>query len=268
MSGNTRAPLAKWALSAVFLVFLCAGLYAGARIIAIRREYTASAREYARLRQEYSPAAADYTAPGTDVDFPSTEGSGSAGGANENSAAPSGGNQAGRASYRDPGEINQDYVGWLNIPDTSVSFPVVQAENNEKYLDTSFEGRQNRLGAVFMDYRCRRESRHIIVYGHNGRGGAMFGALQHYLQPDYLEKHRHLSFINADGTVESWRIFSANRIDAPDAVYPVDFFNEEAFLLFADDLGAPAESGRIFTMSTCTGNVNSGVRLILHAAPF
>lgn len=117
-----------------------------------------------------------------------------------------------------------------------------------------------------MDYRCREDSRHIILYGHNGRNGAMFGSLQSFLSTGYRNNHREISFMWADGTTEVWQVFSASQMDATDAVYPVEFRDDESFRQFAESLAAPEGARRIITLSTCTEGVDSGRRLILHGA--
>ena len=48
-------------------------------------------------------------------------------------------------------ETNWDTVGWICIPDTELSYPVVQADDNHTYLNKSFTGRRSGSGAIFMD---------------------------------------------------------------------------------------------------------------------
>ena len=48
--------------------------------------------------------------------------------------------------------VNPDTVGWIKIEGTSIDYPVVQTDNNEKYLYTTFEGEESQWGAVFLDY--------------------------------------------------------------------------------------------------------------------
>lgn len=38
--------------------------------------------------------------------------------------------------------VNSDYCGWLDIPGTAISYPVVQSADNVEYLTRSFEGKK------------------------------------------------------------------------------------------------------------------------------
>lgn len=90
-------------------------------------------------------------------------------------------------------EINEDYVGYLEIPGCDIYEPVVQGDDNEYYLKTKISGGYNKAGTIFMDYRCsltdEYTSPNIVIYGHNQEDGTMFGRLKYYKQdvPFYQE---------------------------------------------------------------------------------
>src|SRR5574344_291227 len=46
-----------------------------------------------------------------------------------------------------------DTVGWIYVGGTNINYPVVQAGNNDYYLDHSFDETWNDAGWIFMDYR-------------------------------------------------------------------------------------------------------------------
>ena len=47
-------------------------------------------------------------------------------------------------------QMNPDYAGWIYIPGTPVSYPVVYPENNNEYLDRTFDGQKNPCGCPFF----------------------------------------------------------------------------------------------------------------------
>ena len=52
--------------------------------------------------------------------------------------------------------VNPEVVGWVQIPNTVVSFPVYQASDNDKYLHTNAEGNYSLGGGTVVVYQTRR----------------------------------------------------------------------------------------------------------------
>ena len=50
-------------------------------------------------------------------------------------------------------ERNSDTVGWITVNNTNIDYPIVQASNNEYYLNHSFDRKYTDAGWVFEDYR-------------------------------------------------------------------------------------------------------------------
>ena len=99
-------------------------------------------------------------------------------------------------------------IGWLYIPNTRISYPVMQGEDNEYYLHHDFDGSRLKAGSVFLDCRC--ENRFInpvnILYGHNMKNGSMFAQVTSYTTESFIEAHRY-----------GW-------LSTPEKVYRLDFF--------------------------------------------
>lgn len=75
--------------------------------------------------------------------------------------------------------INPDIVGWIVVPGTEISYPIVQGRDNAHYLRHTFGGRQSASGAIFLDYRDAPDFRgRARIYGHNMRDGSMFAGLR------------------------------------------------------------------------------------------
>jgi sortase B len=137
---------------------------------------------------------------------------------------------------------------------------VVRGNDNKKYLYTAFDGEENVLGAIFMDYRCVGEYvPHIIIYGHevvdlNGNG-LMFGGLRKFLDEQYLAEHPTIMLIE-NGKHSEFKIFSARLSDIYDPAYYLDFGAPGSYKAFAERNGAPSDAVQIITLSTCVGADN------------
>lgn len=164
-----------------------------------------------------------------------------------------------------------DAALWLQLPDTPLDYPVMLGTDNQFYLNHLPDGSKNNLGSLFLDYRTNADSVHLIVYGHNGSGGRMFGLLKQYESEDYFLEHRTLTAATPD-SVHVCPIFSVRRAEAGGGAYRLEF--EEGGSLAEYIRQAAAESlypiemdfgdaAGVLTLSTCTGWRNQ--RLIVQA---
>ncbi len=99
------------------------------------------------------------------------------------------------------GQQNSDVVGWIYCKDTPISYPVLQAEDNDYYLQRMINGKYNAGGSIFMDYRSDSKfaSLNTIIYGHNMKNGSMFGMLERYKNQTYYEEHPVLWYLTPEG---------------------------------------------------------------------
>lgn len=76
--------------------------------------------------------------------------------------------------------INQDLVGWVKIPNSTIDMQVVQAGDNQTYLKTDFYGNYSRYGCPYMDYRNDPKylNQNTIIYGHHMSDGLVFADLK------------------------------------------------------------------------------------------
>ena len=87
--------------------------------------------------------------------------------------------------------ITDDMVAWITIDDTNIDYPVMQGENNMEYLNINPYGEYSLSGSIFLDSRNDADfsDEYSILYGHHMEHGAMFGALDDFLDKNYLESH-------------------------------------------------------------------------------
>ena len=57
------------------------------------------------------------------------------------------------ADFAALGEINSDVVGWIQIPNTKINYPIAQSGDNSYYLRHMFNKEYNAGGGIFLDYR-------------------------------------------------------------------------------------------------------------------
>ena len=102
-----------------------------------------------------------------------------------------------------------DALGWLYIPDTVISYPVMQSSDNDYYLSHAYDGTNLKAGSVFLDYRCegRFQNPINIVYAHNMKNGSMFAQVTNFKNDSYFESHKY-----------GW-------LATPETVYRIDFFS-------------------------------------------
>ena len=97
-----------------------------------------------------------------------------------------------RADFGKLSQINPRVIGWIFGAGGEISYPVVQGEDNEYYLNHLFNGEVNSSGSIFLDVRCEGDFSgfHSILYGHHMKNGAMFGRLNQYESQSYYEATR------------------------------------------------------------------------------
>lgn len=163
-------------------------------------------------------------------------------------------------------------AAWIQIPGTSLDYPVMSGADNQYYLNHLPDGSENALGSLFLDYRQKEDSLHLIIYGHNGFGGSMFGMLKQYESPDYFAQHKTVKLAVED-SVFCCPIFSVRQVEADGGAYVLDFKDKNDMADYikcaAADSLYPIDTDvknaeRVLTLSTCTGR--SGKRWIIQAA--
>lgn len=98
---------------------------------------------------------------------------------------------------------NEETVAFIKIPGTDIDYPVVQADNNEKYLKINFEGEESAAGAIYLDCDCDRslENQQVIFYGHHMRDGSMFAKIDDFKDESFFRKHREIILFLPEKTV-------------------------------------------------------------------
>ena len=220
-------------------LFVCAGglLLCSGLFLRQWMEYRAGEQAYQALTDSVvtqpsslQPERSEYSEPVPDIDFEALE------------------------------RINLEVVGWLYLPDTAISYPVAQGENNTYYLKHLFDGTPNSAGSLFLDSRCHGfEGKNSVIYGHYMKNGTLFASLSEYQDQEYYEAHPNVYLITPEGVL-TVQLFSAYIAGAEDDAWQLDFDTEEEYGIWLEGLQdrscfvcgiAPTTSDRVVTLSTC-----------------
>jgi len=86
--------------------------------------------------------------------------------------------------------INDEIIGWIKINDTHIDYPVLQSEDNAKYLVRNYKGEFATMGSAFADYRNNKlDDKFSIIYAHRMKDGLMFSDIINYNEKDYFDSH-------------------------------------------------------------------------------
>ena len=160
-------------------------------------------------------------------------------------------------------EKSSDVVGWIEIPDTDLSYPLMQGKDNDYYLNHAWNGWESIAGSIFMDYQCSEDLTdfNTIVYGHRMKDSSMFSTLKGYNKLEFWEDHP-IVYIKNGESVHRYEIFAAYEAPVRSYTYEKKVHDEttrQAVIDFAlersviDTRIIPEASQHILTMSTCTG---------------
>lgn len=160
--------------------------------------------------------------------------------------------------------VNEDVAGWIALPGTTLSYPLLQGDDNQFYLFHNWKGEAASGGSVFLESVCNPDLAgfHTIVYAHRMRNDTMFGILKYYKSPDFWQEHPRI-YVVLDDKIYCYDIFSAQEAGVEEIVFRLDIEEnhlEEEFLQYCTEASVistgivPKAENRILTLSTCADN--------------
>ena len=100
-------------------------------------------------------------------------------------------------------QTNPEVVGWIYAPGTNINYPVVQTNNNSKYLNTLFDGTANASGAIFLDSDDTAPGmvdQQTTIYGHHMNDGSMFNVISDTTDQATFDSIEYVYYITRDAT--------------------------------------------------------------------
>lgn len=160
-------------------------------------------------------------------------------------------------------EVNEDVRGWIIIPDTPLSYPMVQCGDNQYYLNHTWMGKRSSAGAIFLEWQASGDFSDFatLIYGHRMNNETMFGTLREYKSADFWREHPSIYLI-LDGGVCRYDIYAVHEAGVTSPVYSLSFPDQaarEEYIAYGLEHSSfetgiyPTADSRIITLSTCTG---------------
>ncbi len=165
--------------------------------------------------------------------------------------------------------INPDLVGWLQVPGTEINAPLMQGEDNVRYLTLNEQGEYDGWGCYFADCYADVSApealvQNTVIYGHaenpENPDGKKFSQLFRYLELSFLQENPCIYLTVGDETL-TFEIFAVfyTEIDfyyinptpsEPDFDAFLETVQAKNEYLFAD--ADVTEQDKLLTLSTCS----------------
>lgn len=171
---------------------------------------------------------------------------------------------------------NSDFLAWLYIPETYISFPVVRASDNAFYLKHGFNRSYSAYGCPFVDTRTAPESGNMVIHGHNmgNNRTEMFSPLLQFQAQAYAELHEtaQLTLPGLNEGKEEYRLFAVLNFNINNDFDYIrsDFLSDEdrsdyiaylqAHSIYTTDFTPENET---FILSTCNRTYGADNRLLI-----
>lgn len=177
--------------------------------------------------------------------------------------------------YQELHDQNSDMVGWLQIENSKINYPVMQTsmDNANFYLYKDFDKNDSVRGSIYAAEICDvfEPSDNITLFGHNMKDGSMFAYLGNYYEKSAWEKNPLIFF---DTLTEShvYKIFAVFKTSGTDNVgfayhQMADAKDEAEFnqfvatckeLAFYDTGITPVYGDKLLCLSTCEYTIDNG----------
>lgn len=169
---------------------------------------------------------------------------------------------------------NKEVIGWIQVQNTNINYPITQTTNNEYYLTHDLYRQSNGGGWVFLDYRNENDfnNKNSIIYAHGRENKTMFGTLKNILNAEWCEnKANYIVRTNSIEKSQLWQVFSVYKIANTNDYIKTNFANDNEYLSFLEFIKKRSiydfqtdvlSDNKILTLSTCYDDYS---KVVLHA---
>lgn len=91
-------------------------------------------------------------------------------------------------------KISSNIKAWIYIPGTNINYPILQARDNNYYLNYNLYGNKSIDGEIFFDYRQKPDfsEKNTFIYGHDLYDGTKFSELNNFYSANYFNQHKKM----------------------------------------------------------------------------
>lgn len=176
--------------------------------------------------------------------------------------------------FKELKKTNNDVKGFLKVNGTTINYPFVQTNDNDYYLEHSFDKSKNKKGWVFLDYRNNINDldNNTILYAHGAVNNVMFGSLKKVVKEEwYTNSKNYIINFSTEKNNMLFQVFSTYTIEPESYYITNNFDNDEEYEKFINVITARSvynynvdvnTNDKILTLSSC---YNSSKRVVLHA---
>lgn len=176
-------------------------------------------------------------------------------------------------TLKDLKKLNPDVKAWIQVPKTSIDYPVVQGQDDMEYINKNVYGEFELSGAIFLSCLNKDDfsDPYNLVYGHNMKNGGMFADVADFTNKEYFETHQKGKLYLTDAT-RKIRFFACMKVTAADAkIYHPDGYRKENLKDLLDYIQANAvqyrdvnvaDENSLIALSTCSEAETNG-RVVL-----
>ncbi len=174
--------------------------------------------------------------------------------------------------------VDPNVCAWLQVPGTSINYPIYQAEDNEYYLNTTAEGEWGIGGQVFLD--CDNANPGLVdeqtlVYGHHLQNGSMFAPIAELDDQGAFDELGLLWYVTREGATQLVPLLCYRTVGTDENVRAFTWPSEDDFHAYLQALveKAPAKAAdartlvsaasHVLTLSTCSYEEDNGRTLLV-----
>lgn len=177
-------------------------------------------------------------------------------------------------SFEELQKINPDIIGWIRVNETNINYPLLQAEDDDTYMNTDAEGRYSLSGAIFLHCANKPDFSDFnnIIYGHHMEKHMMFGDVGLFTEKKYFDEHPYgnLFFDGKDHGIEFYALLQADAYN--EKIFSVCADTSEARQAYLQEIEANAiyrrnikitENDHLVLLTTCTSEMTNGRNILV-----